>query len=98
LTLNVSIAIGTIIENAVGGSGNDTFYGNNANNTIYGGAGTDTLVFTGAHSQYQTTLNSDGSLTLVDSRSGSPDGTDTAVSIETFQFSDGSYSNIQLVH
>lgn len=41
MTKNVSIAYGTIIENAVGGSGNDVITGNSANNTIWGGAGHD---------------------------------------------------------
>lgn len=50
---NLSIARGTIIENAMGGSGNDVLIGNAANNRLdgrgnadqmYGGAGNDTFV------------------------------------------------------
>ena len=33
----------SLIENAIGGSGNDTLLGNDANNTLNGGAGNDTL-------------------------------------------------------
>ncbi|MDP3899067.1 MAG: M10 family metallopeptidase C-terminal domain-containing protein [Mesorhizobium sp.] len=40
---NVSIAIGAIIENAVGGSGNDFLIGNAAANILTGNAGADTL-------------------------------------------------------
>ena len=40
---NLSIAIGTIIEAAIGGSGNDTFFGNSAANTFRGGAGNDSF-------------------------------------------------------
>ncbi len=40
---NISIARGVVIENAVGGSGNDTITGNNQNNTLTGAAGNDTL-------------------------------------------------------
>jgi serralysin len=40
---NLAIAYGAIIENAIGGSGADTIYGNDANNTISGGAGNDLL-------------------------------------------------------
>ncbi|KJB91914.1 DUF4214 domain-containing protein [Skermanella aerolata] len=40
---NVSIAYGTIIENAVGGSGNDTITGNAVCNTLTGNAGADRL-------------------------------------------------------
>jgi hypothetical protein len=40
---NVSIARGTVIENAIGGSGNDTLIGNSVANVLTGGFGTDTL-------------------------------------------------------
>ena len=33
----------SLIEDAIGGSGNDTIYGNAANNSLYGGAGDDNL-------------------------------------------------------
>jgi serralysin len=35
LTSNISIALSVVIENAVGGSGNDVIYGNSANNVLY---------------------------------------------------------------
>jgi serralysin len=40
---NVSIARGTVIENAIGGSGADTIIGNAADNVLTGGAGADSL-------------------------------------------------------
>ena len=40
---NLSIAAGTVIEAAIGGSGNDSFHGNNANNTFRGGVGNDSF-------------------------------------------------------
>ncbi len=40
---NVAIAYGVVIENAVGGSGNDVISGNSANNSLSGGAGDDQL-------------------------------------------------------
>lgn len=43
LTGNLAIAYGVTIENATGGSGQDTFYGNSANNILLGGAGNDTF-------------------------------------------------------
>jgi len=42
-TGNLSIGSGTVIENAIGGSGNDTITGNDAENTLQGGGGTDFL-------------------------------------------------------
>lgn len=43
MTGNLVIAYGTVIENAVGGTGNDTIYGNDADNYILGGNGNDTI-------------------------------------------------------
>lgn len=40
---NISIAIGTVIENAIGGSGDDVITGNDAGNRLEGGAGGDVL-------------------------------------------------------
>ncbi len=40
---NVSIAQGAVIENAIGGSGNDILIGNDADNVIKGGAGDDVI-------------------------------------------------------
>jgi Ca2+-binding RTX toxin-like protein len=39
----VTVNFGTVIENLIGGSGNDTLYGNDADNAIDGGPGNDTL-------------------------------------------------------
>ena len=43
-TSNVSIVPGTVIENAISGSGNDTLYGNDVANILRGGDGRDSLV------------------------------------------------------
>ncbi|HMW77920.1 MAG TPA: M10 family metallopeptidase, partial [Rhodocyclaceae bacterium] len=40
---NIWIAYGTVIENAIGGSGNDQITGNDVANTLNGGLGSDTL-------------------------------------------------------
>jgi len=44
MTYNVAIAQGVTIENAVGGVGDDTLTGNDANNRLTGGAGLDTMI------------------------------------------------------
>lgn len=41
---NFGIALGTIIENAIGGAGNDTLIGNDASNSLEGRGGNDTLI------------------------------------------------------
>ncbi len=43
LTDNLGIAFATLIENAYGGTGNDSITGNTANNLLFGGAGADRL-------------------------------------------------------
>ena len=43
LTNNVAIAFGAVIENATGGSGNDTINGNSAINVLLGNDGNDTI-------------------------------------------------------
>jgi serralysin len=43
LTGNVAVAVGAVIENALGGSGSDTISGNSAANNIDGGAGNDSI-------------------------------------------------------
>ena len=43
MTHNIGIAHNTWIENAIGGSGNDTIYGNALTNTLTGNAGNDSL-------------------------------------------------------
>lgn len=43
-TGNIGIAHGVVIENAIGGSGNDTLQGNDASNVLNGGAGADRML------------------------------------------------------
>jgi hypothetical protein len=89
---NLAIATGSKIENAIGGSGNDTLTGNTLNNVLTGGGGndlldgrdgTDTAVFSGARAAYDVHANADGSWTVQGA-----DGTDTLRAIEVLQFSD----------
>jgi Ca2+-binding RTX toxin-like protein len=44
---NISIAYGVVIQNAIGGVGNDVIYTNMADNNIQCGAGDDTIVLSG---------------------------------------------------
>lgn len=88
---NVSIALGAVIENAIGGSGNDTINGNSANNRIapgagnnevQGGLGTDTLVFAGPRSSYTITMT--GQRGFI----SGPEGTTGFQNVEFLAFSD----------
>jgi Ca2+-binding RTX toxin-like protein len=72
-----------------GGSANDTINGGGGNDRLYGGGGTNTAVYSGIVSNYSFTLNTDGSVTVADQRAGSPDGTDTDITIQNYRFGDG---------
>ncbi|HEY0052911.1 MAG TPA: M57 family metalloprotease, partial [Caulobacteraceae bacterium] len=91
LTGNVAIAQGVVIENAIGGSGHDTIRGNLGANRLTGGVGDDFIdgglgvdvaVFSGLRSAYTITWNGQ-TATVV-----GPDGTDTVINVESFQFAD----------
>ena len=95
---NVSIAYGTIIENAVGAVGNDTIYGNSANNRITGnggqdfvdgGLGDDTLVLRGVRSAYTITEQAYG-FVISGTFPATPGGSETIQfrNIEFLVFSD----------
>jgi Ca2+-binding RTX toxin-like protein len=73
-----TIANGVVIENATGGSGNDTLTGNSADNILNGGAGDDTLVGGAGNDTYVVDSTSD---VVTESASA---GTDTIQSSVTF--------------
>jgi hypothetical protein len=73
LVHNIGIFTTAVIENAVGGSGNDTIIGNGANNiidsgigsdTVDGGGGWDTATLTSLFGAATIVKNSDGSWTI----------------------------------
>ncbi len=68
--------------------GDDKLTGGKGNDTLRGGAGIDTAVYSGNRSDYTISV-SGNSATIVDNRSGSPDGTDTLIDMEKAQFADG---------
>lgn len=86
----LSIALGSVVENAIGTVGNDTITGNEANNSLrggkgddalMGGAGIDTAVFAGNKADYAIAA---GSVMTV--KGG--DGNDTLRETERLQFDD----------
>ncbi|WP_339031805.1 M10 family metallopeptidase C-terminal domain-containing protein [Bradyrhizobium symbiodeficiens] len=93
----------TIVGNAIantlnGGGGNDTITGGTGNDTIIGGSGTDTAVYSGSRANYTISYNATSqTFTLVDLRSGSPDGTDTVTGVEYFQFGGATLAASSLV-
>jgi hypothetical protein len=78
-----------------GGSGDDQFTGGSGNDTINGGLGTDVVVFSGEVATYSITEV--GNTVVVTDSQLNRDGTDTLNSIETFQFSDGTFQLSELL-
>ncbi|MDA9033874.1 M10 family metallopeptidase C-terminal domain-containing protein, partial [Hyphomicrobiales bacterium] len=108
MTDNLGIAFDAIIENAIGGSGDDTIKGNSSDNSIEGrsgndiidgGLGNDTVIYKDISSAYTLLTNDDGTIN-VDHSSPSDgliyEGSDTLTSIEKIQFSDKTVSSIPL--
>ncbi len=108
-----TIANGVVIENATGGSGNDTINGNAAANSLIGGAGNDSIdggagndtIDGGEGSSDRIIFSGKYSAyqiqksgdTYTVSTSSTPDGTDTVTNVESFQFSDGTKSVDNLI-
>lgn len=66
LMANISIAADVVIENAIGGSGNDRLYGNEANNILTGGHGADHLWGINGHNIFRYDKVSDSTSTFAD--------------------------------
>ncbi len=98
-TDNLAIAIGAVIENAIGGSGNDTLIGNSVanrlqgnggSNTIDGGAGIDSAVYSGNFSAYTIAARAGGGYTVT-SRANAAQS-DALTGIERLALADGTIS------
>ncbi|HWI87774.1 MAG TPA: FG-GAP-like repeat-containing protein [Sphingomicrobium sp.] len=84
-TGNVSIARGTVIENAIGGSGADQIIGNSADNVITGGSGADTLTGGAGNDTFRDTLAGLNGDTITDFSQGDKIVI-TDASLSTFTF------------
>ena len=63
---NVVIARGTVIENAIGGSGSDTIIGNSAENVLSGGGGSDILTGGSGNDVFRDTIANFAGDTITD--------------------------------
>jgi hypothetical protein len=98
LTGNISIAIGTLVQNAIGGSGNDYILGNGTDNMLRGNAGNDTIigdigqntsVYAGAAKNYEVSINYrdlPSGFTIRDKVGA--DGLDSLTRIQALKFAD----------
>ena len=97
-----SLSGGAGTDGVFGGAGNDTLSGGAGHDFLNGGEGTDTVVMTGALSDYTFFVGPEGKTTLVDNRSWAAgagavdgvstvvgDGIDTVQDVEVLRFADG---------
>ncbi|PWR03764.1 hypothetical protein DKT77_04820, partial [Meridianimarinicoccus roseus] len=56
---------------------------------ISGDDGLDVVTFTGNFADYTINVDASGAISITDTRSGAPDGSDTLIGIEALQFADG---------
>ena len=106
MTDNLGIAFDAIIEDAIGGSGDDTIKGNDSSNSIEGGPGNDvidggkgndTAVYKGLSSEFIIKNNDDGTTSVEDlAISELNEGSDSLTNIEYMKFSDKTISSISL--
>lgn len=96
MTNNIAIAYGCAIENATGGSGDDTITGNALANCLIGGKGNDVIegaggldwsVYDGKLAEYQTAVGADHKIRVADSIVGR-DGSDVLSDVERLYFAD----------
>ncbi|MDC1428132.1 peptidylprolyl isomerase [Rhodospirillaceae bacterium] len=73
----------------IGGFGADTFFGGAGDDFFDGGGGLDTIRFSGSRSEYN--IQEVGTTVVISDQQGFRDGSDTASSIEVYQFSDGAF-------
>jgi Ca2+-binding RTX toxin-like protein len=113
MTNNISIAYNCLIENAVGGTGADHIYGNNAGNALNGGAGSDSLRGEAANdtidggmgvdaaiyygNHTQYSLSGTASRFLINDKVVGRDGGDTVSNVEYLQFLDGLFTASSLL-
>ncbi len=81
---SLSIDINTVIENATGGTGNDTLIANSVANDINGSDGTDTVMFSGTKADY--TIDIVDAYTVVVTSVVDTDDEDTLTNIEFLNF------------
>jgi serralysin len=87
----------SLIEDVIGGSGDDVIVGNNAANSLTGGPGddfldggfgADTAIYSGSSFEFSWVMNADNTWTIVDLRAGAPDGTDILKNMQYLDFTD----------
>ncbi len=90
---NIAIAYDVIIENAIGGTGNDTIYGNSSSNSIDGGGGNDTFITTQNKSELTSIISHTNGQLLLSSFSQQ----EALTNVESITFADGTFTLASLL-
>jgi len=80
----------------IGGLGDDTMTSGSGDISITGSLGTDTVIFSGAMSEY--TVQEIGDTVVISDSQVGRDGSDTLSSIESYQFTDGTFQLSELLN
>jgi len=83
---NLSLDVDSVIENAIGGNGDDTLVVNSVANTLNGGDGIDTAMFAGNKADY--TIEIVNSYTVVVHSVADSDDIDNLIDVEFIKFDD----------
>ncbi|WP_319799658.1 M10 family metallopeptidase C-terminal domain-containing protein [Microvirga rosea] len=107
MTNNLAIDVGTIIEKAIGGSGEDVLYGSETNDILIGGAGDDLIdgsdgnadlaEWSGKLSDYKITIGDEDNHVILVSDNRDIDGSDAITNIESLKFEDGTFTLSELL-
>ncbi|HRX35727.1 MAG TPA: FG-GAP-like repeat-containing protein, partial [Aestuariivirga sp.] len=101
ITAGITAATVTIIEDAIGGEGNDTLTGNDAENHLAGnggddhlegGAGDDTADYGRNSGRYSVFHTGADTYTITGKGAAAGDGTDTLTGMEFAKFADGTFA------
>jgi hypothetical protein len=104
--VNTLILDGSANLQGTANSGNDTIYANSGNDALIAGSGTSTLigstgattvVYSGTRAQYSVKQLGASSVQVTDKRSGAPNGVSTDTNITSFQFSDRTLNQAQVL-
>jgi VCBS repeat-containing protein len=87
--LGVNLSGNARVNTLLGTPEADTLNGKGGNDILDGAGGIDTAVYSGKSIDYSIVKNGDGSWSIVDLRTRSPDGSDKLWNIELLQFGDG---------
>ncbi len=83
---SIVIKGGSPVDTFIGSSGNDTVRGLGGNDLTNGDRGIDAANYLSARANYTITRNAGGTITVTDTRGGSPDGSATLTGMEWAQF------------